>query len=210
MDIEAKIQKEWGNFSTYHPFMDYNVGFWANHLYHYIENFQKDSVPFTALKWKSDDDKEYYSIIANPCGYVVIEFIGDYVPANSTSIFKESDQLRFSFNSRNYKPRTETGHYLTPLKISRATNRLDDIKKYYDKDIGCSQLLNKTHDDGSELAIFMFDTPHRGVQLHFIQGAKPAIERNSGDNETFTPKDWEDYMHSVHKDVIKSPICGFD
>lgn len=27
---------------------------------------------------------------------------------------------------------------------------------------------------------------------------------------TFTPKMWEDYMHSVHKEVWKNGVCGFD
>lgn len=46
---------------------------------------------------------------------------------------------------------------LTPIKISRATARLDDIKKWYNSDIGANHLLTKKGDDGSETAIYMFD-----------------------------------------------------
>ena len=110
MDIEAKIQKEWGDFSQHHPFMDYNVGLWAGDMDHYLNAFTTDDVPFLALKWKSDDDKDYYSIIASPCGFVVIEFIGDKIPEQYASLFKMSDQLRFSFKSRNLKPLTDLGN----------------------------------------------------------------------------------------------------
>ena len=88
---------------------------------------------------------------------------------------------------------------------------MDDIIKFYDKDIGIQLLTDKTYEDGSKLKVFMFDWPHKGVQLHFIQpAAKPEGKIERVDDDHFTVKDYEDYMHSVHKEVIKSDICGFD
>lgn len=49
---------------------------WTFNLAVYIESFERDEVPYVALKWKSDDNKDYYSVIVNPCGYVVLELIG--------------------------------------------------------------------------------------------------------------------------------------
>ena len=31
-EIEQRIQAEWGDFSYYDPFMDYNAGFWTNDI----------------------------------------------------------------------------------------------------------------------------------------------------------------------------------
>ena len=82
--------------------MDYNAGFWAHNLDTFVQKFKADSVNFVGLKWKSDDNKEYYSILVNACGYVVFELIGDKVSDESN--FKPSNQLRFSFKSRHNTP----------------------------------------------------------------------------------------------------------
>jgi hypothetical protein len=115
-----------------------------------------------------------------------------------------------SFKNTNNKPSGKAGT-LTPLKISRATARMDDIKKWYNTDIGAKQVANHVGDDGSETAIFMFK--HATVQLHFVQGRKAdhaLIESKKDVDDAFTPKKWEDYMHSVHKAIWKDGFCGFD
>ena len=38
--MEELIQEKYGNFTEYHPFMDDNMGLWANELDSYIEAFQ--------------------------------------------------------------------------------------------------------------------------------------------------------------------------
>merc|ERR1712167_508956 len=60
-DVEGMIAGEWGDFKEYHPFMDYNAQLYSYKLDTYIEKFNADSVPFTGLKWTSDDEKTYYS-----------------------------------------------------------------------------------------------------------------------------------------------------
>ena len=78
-EMERKIQKSWGDFSSFHPFMDYNLGLWAPNLGDYMTKFTEDGVSFLPLKWRSDDGRDYYSLLVNPCGYVVIELMGDQV-----------------------------------------------------------------------------------------------------------------------------------
>ena len=39
-EMEDLIQEKYGNFTEYHPFMDDNMGLWANELDSYIEAFQ--------------------------------------------------------------------------------------------------------------------------------------------------------------------------
>lgn len=81
-----------------------------------------------------------------------------------------------------------------------------DVKKFYSSDIGVDTLVNKKYDDGSELFVVMYNKPTKGIQIHFWQGAK-AEKEGAGE---FAVKDWEDYMHSVHKKIITSDVCGFD
>jgi len=87
-EIEEKVQKEWGDFSAFHPFMDYNLGLWAPNLAHYISNFDADGVPFLPLKWSSDDGKDYYSLLVSPCGYVVLELISGNVDESYEYLFQ--------------------------------------------------------------------------------------------------------------------------
>lgn len=149
------IHAEWGDFTKFHPFMDYNVGLWTFDLNEYIEKFTKDSINFVGLKWTSDDGNDYHSVLVNPCGFSVIELIGDKVSEEYADKFTKVDHLRFSFKSPNFKP-TESDKYLTPIKISRATARLAEVKKYYNKDIGIDVLANHIEGD-AETAIFMYD-----------------------------------------------------
>ena len=50
---------------------------------------------------------------------------------------------------------------MMPIKISRATNRMEEVKKYYSKDIGVSMVYNNVYSSGIEHAIFMYDSPSK-------------------------------------------------
>merc|ERR1712110_1226813 len=78
-DVEGLIANEWKDFKSHHPFMEYNAAFWASSLDSYVAAFNKDKVGYTAQKFTSDDGKEYYSLLINPCGFVVLELISDAV-----------------------------------------------------------------------------------------------------------------------------------
>ena len=58
---------------------------------------------------------------------------------------------------------TEDPEYLIPLKVSRATNRMDEVKKFYSEDIGVKMISEETFSDGSELAVFMYNKPYNGI-----------------------------------------------
>lgn len=148
--------------------MDYNAGLWTFDLDSYIEKFIADELHFVGLKWTSDDSKDYYSVLISPCGYSVIELIGDTVSDKYVDNFAKVDHLRFSFKSKNNKP-TTSDKYLTPIKISRATGRMDRVKKYYTKDIGIDVLVDHKSADGfTETLIVMYDQPAIGVHIHFV------------------------------------------
>lgn len=85
------IHAEWGDFTKFNPFMDYNVGLWTWEMNHFLQEFDENKIGYTALKWTSDDDKEYYSLIVNPCGYAVIEIIAPHVQEAYESKFTKVD-----------------------------------------------------------------------------------------------------------------------
>jgi len=85
------IHAEWGDFTSFHPFMDYNVGLWTWELNKFVTEFEKGKQNFVGLKWTSDDDKDYYSVLVNPCGFAVIELIAPHVAADMESKFTKVD-----------------------------------------------------------------------------------------------------------------------
>lgn len=163
MDIEQKIHKEWGDFKELHPFMDYNVGLWTTELSEYVIDYVTLGIPFVGLRWIGDDDNQYFSVIVNPCGYVVLELMSDRVSNDILQHFKTTEKMRFSFKERNNRPANLPANQLAAIKVSRATHRMEDVKKFYTKEIGVSMIYNKIYLDGSEHAIFMFDVPANGT-----------------------------------------------
>ena len=95
---------------------------------------------------------------------------------------------------------------LLPAKIQRATANMDQVKEFYSTDIGIKELTNWQNADGSTTVTFMYDKPHKSVQLQFTQGAKSFSEKD----DEFTVADFESYMMSVHKKVMVNQVCGFD
>ena len=120
-----RIKNEWGNFDTFDPFMDYNAGFWTKNLGYYIEEFSKARERLIPLKWQNSAYSEGYSILVNPCGSVVFEIMSDRIPDKFKSMFKKEYPDRLNFKLMHEYVREQ---YLFPVKISRATERMGDIK----------------------------------------------------------------------------------
>ena len=58
----------------------------------------------TTLRWPSDDGEIYYSVLVNPCGFVVLELIGNTVSDKYHDMFKIDMHMRFSMKNRNNMP----------------------------------------------------------------------------------------------------------
>lgn len=99
--------------------MDYNAQMYANDLTAWTDKFVEDGVNFTGLQWKSDDDKSYYSLLVNPCGYIVYEIISP--KTSHAKMFKESSEIRFSFASKNNLGHLLSDKHLRAIGISRGT-----------------------------------------------------------------------------------------
>jgi len=50
----------------------------------------------------------------------------------------------------------------------------------------------------------MWEKPEKGIQINFF------VDRPTSPEAKFTPKMFEDYMRSVHKEYMVSDVCGFD
>ena len=82
-------------------------------------------------------------------------------------------------------------HFLKCLVVMSAIHL---IKQFYSSAIGVSQLTTWKNNDGSTTNTFMFDTPHKGIQIQFTQGSMSAEPRD----DEFTVAEFESYMMSVH------------
>jgi len=60
----------------------------------------------TTIKWPSDDGNTYYSIIVNPCGYVVLELMGEEVSEKYHDLFTIDIHMRFSMKNKHNIPST--------------------------------------------------------------------------------------------------------
>lgn len=71
--------------------------------------------------------------------------------------------MRFSFKSRNNVPEIPHRKRLIPIGISRATNRLDEIRAFYSESIGVKLLTENTYYDGTTHITYMWNEPEKGL-----------------------------------------------
>ena len=89
-----------------------------------------------ALKWMSDGD-QYYSILANPCGHILIELMSDTVHVLDTEMMIES-YPRMTF--RDWNSPVQTGDYITPVRVSRAISAEGLVDPFYRDILGSRQI----------------------------------------------------------------------
>jgi len=196
-DMELKFQEKFGDFSHYDAFMDYNMGLWANNLDPFVQKFQEDEIPFMALKWMSEG-KEYYSILANACGYILIELMSDTISVLDTETMMEDPHQRMTFSQWNSD--LEPDNYITPIRVSRAISTAGMVDRFYLDILGSEQVYQETYEDG--VTVQEIKPPNSKVHIQFWSGRQTS--------EDFTVADYENYVNSVHEDVMVSGVCGFD
>ena len=64
------------------------------------------------MKWMSGA-KEYYSILANACGYILIELMSDTLSVLDTDTLMQFSYQRMTFN--NWNSDLQSGDYITPV-----------------------------------------------------------------------------------------------
>jgi len=196
-DMEKIFQEKFGDFSIFDGFMDFNLGLWTNDLDVYIRKFQAQNLPFLTLKWKGHDDKDYYSVMVNSCGFVVLELISDTLSVN---VEMTDSKARMIWKDWNDEYIAE-GEYLTPIKVSRAVSNIDLVAPFYIDILESTEVHEEVFEDGTRLKVI--NAPGSTVHLQFWEGVA------TGGNG-WTAEDLEIYLNNVHDDIMVSPTCGFD
>jgi len=198
LDMEKIFQDKFRDMSLFDGFMDYNLGLWTNDLTVYVRKFQSSSVPFLALSWSDPTTMDqYYSVLVNPCGYVVLELISDTLDIEIEMVPTKPRMVWKQWNEEFVAP----GEYLTPLKVSRAVSSIDLVSPYYTDILGGTEVHTEVWQDGTKLKII--NAPSSTVHLQFWEGVP------TGGNG-WSAEDLEIYINNVHDDVMESPLCGFD
>lgn len=94
-------------------------------------------------------------MIFNPCGYVVIEVISNHVADGSAEKFEDFPMERHSF----YGPLPDIPDGIwVPLKVSRATQRMEEVGTFYDSNFTV-KVGGVKYPDGSESQVYAHRNP---------------------------------------------------
>ena len=91
--------------------------------------------------------------------------------------------------------------YTSKCKIRNVRVQQHNQWSIFDQKLKDHVFLKQTYPDGS--TVHEITPPGSTVHVQFWSG------RKSG-NEDFTVKEYEDYINSVHDDVMINGVCGFD
>ena len=89
------------------------------------------------MKWMSDG-KEYYSILANACGYILIELMSDTLSVLDTDTLMEFPYQRMTF--ANWNSDLQSGDYITPVRVSRAISSAGVVDRFYMEILGSQEI----------------------------------------------------------------------
>eukprot|EP00040_Diaphanoeca_grandis_P015716 m.80544 g.80544 ORF g.80544 m.80544 type:complete len:447 (+) comp25319_c1_seq3:252-1592(+) len=228
--IEEAFQTAFGDFSRYHPLMDYNLGFWTSALDVLVKRFEADGVASYPMRWSTSDGGTRFSVLVNPCGTVLLEFISDSVGTLDPAWFEEVVP-RMDFDGIWNKPPPGVGgpYGLVPIKVSRATTNIAQVYIFYTGLFGTppTVLSNVTFADGTKfLAIKLPDTSQgiTSVHLQFWQsrptptdavppgGGGDDVGGGGGDPDACTSwsvASWENFIVTTNAEAIASSTCGF-
>jgi len=196
-DMEGIFQEKFGDFSVFDGFMDFNLGLWTNDLDVYIRKFLDSDVQFLTLHWIDEELRDFYSVLVNPCGYVVLELISDKMTEDVVMVSSNPRMIWSQWNDEFLA----IGEYLTPIKVSRAVSNVDKVASFYMDIINSTEVYEKTFAD--DVKVKIINAPGSTVHLQFWEGV------TTGGNG-WTAEDLEIYLNNVHDEIMVSPTCGFD
>ena len=108
------------------------------------------------LKWISGG-KQYYSILTNPCGFVLIELMSDTMALIDPDTIREEKQ-RMTFE--NWNSNVESGNLLTPIRVSRSISKPGLVDTFW-KELLQSEVIFQVCLQGfSSHCFWMFEKTH--------------------------------------------------
>ncbi|CAE8723551.1 unnamed protein product [Polarella glacialis] len=138
-DIERAVSTSWaGNFSQgYLPLMDNNILFLVQSLGPLLDAFLRDGVEFYPMRWTARAagaaPVEMYSVLASPCGKVLIEVAANQSGGRPAQQFHAMPQARAIFEQWNEPKGDEKSQPLLPLRFSRAVpaSKFEAVLAFY-------------------------------------------------------------------------------
>ena len=88
------------------------------------------------LKWSSGG-RQYYSLLTNPCGFILIELMSDTITLIDPDSMKLGRQ-RMTFEHWNNQ--LEPGDYLTPIRVSRVISKPGLVDTFWKEILGSEEI----------------------------------------------------------------------
>mmetsp|Transcript_17970 Transcript_17970/g.56993 ORF Transcript_17970/g.56993 Transcript_17970/m.56993 type:complete len:565 (+) Transcript_17970:73-1767(+) len=197
-DIERGVARSWaGNFSRgYTPLMDNNLMFKVQTLGPLLDAFLQDGVEFYPMRWMAkrasgEEPVEMYSVLASPCGKVLIEVTANNTGGRPREHFHPMHHARAALVEWN-QPADEILQPLMPLRFSRAipASKIDEVLEFYG--VGDSsaarvhagalgfqtRVLADEHDASGVRAVTLMLSP--AAKMHLQLWVRPEEEPRSG------------------------------
>jgi len=195
-DIENMQADELNDFKDgYNQHLDSHLGLWVSDLKDTMEKLENDNAIHYAMTWK-EAGKSYYSVMTVPCSGYYIEFLSTKAGGIDSGKFHETKEVRYAFG--NFTHPTRDYH---PIKVSRATTKVDEMVSFYTDIIGGKLLSNVTVDGVNIAWVQLTDAPTLLLQF---------VNRPPSSSAKFSVGDLETYVNKVHDQYVKSTTCGFD
>ncbi|KAH8090238.1 hypothetical protein JL720_6553 [Aureococcus anophagefferens] len=133
-EVETHFDARLTDMSTYDPFMDISMMFYANSLQTYVEAFERDGIPYMLLKWRDNlINFELVSSLAprRRAATRTPRTLAERNGASERPIF-EDPTVRMSHIALSFAGSAPPGSDdLVPLAISGATSDMATVTEYY-------------------------------------------------------------------------------
>ena len=151
---------------------------------------------------------------------ILIEFISTDIGSRKQALFTSMDS-RMDFDLPHNVPAVPSSSnplQLTPLKISRATYKIDEVAHFYTTVFNATIILRQEFDAGNEKLVLKLpdvSTGNSSVHLQFwtpVPGtdvAATALQNHSASCTAWTVESWESYLIRCAENDMVSKTCGF-
>ena len=114
------------------------------------------------LKWSSGG-RQYYSLLTNPCGFILIELMSDTITLIDPDNMKLGRQ-RMTFEHWNNQ--LEPGDYLTPIRVSRVISKPGLVDTFWKEILGSEEIY--------QVGSFYFILQLNSIMI-FISSSTPSL-----------------------------------
>lgn len=194
-ELEAHFDTRLGNMSSFDDFMDYNVVLFAGEdMPTYAEALAKDMVPFFTASWKANTGDTWYSMFVHvPKSQMIFELVGKVSPGTK---YETSASLEPRVSPRNVArfASQKTSGVLEAVSVTRACSNISIIEYFYTEAIGATT-IHKV--DAAGVSRRCFEWPGADSDVCFVSRTGATTP-----DATFSVRDFETMIWSVHKEVI--------